>query len=178
MYNALVTELLRSLPKYYTLHTYLLCSQLINDRSKIVVSLLDQPTILWYHLLLTKINSLFSLVKYLARFAIQLDLRRTKTKDPERYSWSLVEEGARPLYSSTCQLKRGASSLLQCIMYHIALLFLWILITDSRYLLNTRRGLFSGMTYLRGTHSENWKQENKPKGGTQSYNTCQLKRGC
>ena len=32
-------------------------------------------------------------------------------------------------------------------MYHIALLFLWILITDSRYLLNTWRGLFSGLTF-------------------------------
>jgi hypothetical protein len=45
MYNALVTELLRSLPKYYTLHTYLLY----------------QSTILWDHPLLTTTNSLYSL---------------------------------------------------------------------------------------------------------------------
>ena len=45
MYNALVTELLRSLPKYYTLHTYLLY----------------QSTILWDHPLLTTTNSLYPL---------------------------------------------------------------------------------------------------------------------
>ena len=56
-------------------------------------------------------------------------------------------------------------------MYHIALLFLWILITDSRYLLNTWRGLFFGMANFRGTQSENWKQKDKPKRGSDAKAT-------
>ena len=38
-------------------------------------------------------DKLSLLVKYLARYAIQFELWRTKAKDPERQSRGLVEEG-------------------------------------------------------------------------------------